>query len=400
MTLLIVEADNINDAYLSASCAAYALGMPSHFAVSATVEEHLGSEGREFPTNDGHLINAGYFWIDRICGAGKAGRPLSDGEIIDLATQEDCLIAPAPHGMSAWCRNLEYQAKEKDIEVSHAVSIKRGSEVFLRFDDGSEYYSGFIDRNGRFNPETAPSDRIGLPVLRIGIVGTVEHHSYVNVAALTSLSDAAEQAAYDLDIRFISESEADLSGVLSEVYGILLPGGDAINAPLQIKIAGEARRLGKPVVGLCLGMQSMVTAFARSCEGLADATLAELNSDSNCISFEPVYSSDGVQIHTIGPAGFHFIKDTKLSGLFDPHPEVRVNHRYSLSGNMRPVLEKSGLFISAVRNDDGIVEVIELPQGSFFCGMQGHPEFSSKPGNPHPLLQSFLAEAAFCSSVN
>jgi CTP synthase len=71
----------------------------------------------------------------------------------------------------------------------------------------------------------------------------------------------------------------------------------------------------------------------------------------------------------------------------------RLHHRYAINPKMIPGLEKAGLVISATAAESrSIVDGIEMKEG-FFASLQGHPELSSRSGNPHPLLCSFLKSA-------
>ena len=71
----------------------------------------------------------------------------------------------------------------------------------------------------------------------------------------------------------------------------------------------------------------------------------------------------------------------------------RHRHRYEFNNEYRGELEKAGLVISGTSPDGRLVETIELPEHPFFIGVQFHPEFKSRPNQPHPLFKGFISAA-------
>lgn len=68
----------------------------------------------------------------------------------------------------------------------------------------------------------------------------------------------------------------------------------------------------------------------------------------------------------------------------------RHRHRYEFNNKFRQIVEKNGLLLSGICEERDLVEVIEIPDHRFFVGVQFHPEFKSKPLDPHPLFTSFI----------
>ena len=68
----------------------------------------------------------------------------------------------------------------------------------------------------------------------------------------------------------------------------------------------------------------------------------------------------------------------------------RHRHRYEFNSNLQKVLESKGLVISGVNPESGLVEIVELKNHPFFLGTQFHPEFKSRPLEPHPLFREFI----------
>jgi len=71
----------------------------------------------------------------------------------------------------------------------------------------------------------------------------------------------------------------------------------------------------------------------------------------------------------------------------------RHRHRYELNNRYRDLLTEKGLVLSGIYEEGGLVEMIEIADHPWFVGCQFHPEFKSKPLNPHPLFKSFIAAA-------
>jgi CTP synthase len=71
----------------------------------------------------------------------------------------------------------------------------------------------------------------------------------------------------------------------------------------------------------------------------------------------------------------------------------RHRHRYEVNNQYRSILESAGLVLSGTNKELDLVEMIEIPEHPWFVGCQFHPEFKSKPLNPHPLFKAFIASA-------
>ena len=71
----------------------------------------------------------------------------------------------------------------------------------------------------------------------------------------------------------------------------------------------------------------------------------------------------------------------------------RHRHRYEFNNKYRKELVEAGLVISGTSPDDSLVETVEFCGHPFFVGVQFHPEFKSRPNQPHPLFKGFIAAA-------
>ena len=86
---------------------------------------------------------------------------------------------------------------------------------------------------------------------------------------------------------------------------------------------------------------------------------------------------------------------TLCSKLYDGKEVIseRHRHRYEFNADYRDEVEKGGMVISAVNDEHGLVEVVELPSHPFFIACQYHPEFQSRPNSAHPLFSGLVAAA-------
>ena len=72
----------------------------------------------------------------------------------------------------------------------------------------------------------------------------------------------------------------------------------------------------------------------------------------------------------------------------------RHRHRYEFNREYEALLTGAGLRISGSTPDQTYVEIVEIPSHPYFLGCQFHPEFKSKPLEPHPLFYAFI-EASY-----
>ena len=197
--------------------------------------------------------------------------------------------------------------------------------------------------------------------------------------------------------------------LLKDAEGILVPGGfgeRGINGKIEaIKYARENKI---PFLGICLGMQLAVIEFARNVVGLEDANSTEFNKRTKhpvIYLMEQWIDEDGnIQYRTEETAlggtmrlgaykcilkeDSNAYKAYKKKEIYERH-----RHRYEFNNEYRDILQKSGLKIVGLSPDDQLVEIIELEDHPWFVGCQFHPEFKSKPMEPHPLFKDFVKAA-------
>ena len=229
----------------------------------------------------------------------------------------------------------------------------------------------------------------------IGLVGKYVqlHDAYLSVA------EALRHAGYFLgahvDIRWIDSetiTAENISEILAPCAGIIVPGGFG-NRGIEGKIltANYCREHNIPYLGICLGMQVAVIAFARFVAGLADADSGEFNPKSThkVIDFLPDQSDETAKGGTLRLGAYPCLVKEGTQ-MFRAYGKAQISerhrHRYEFNNDFRTLLQEKGLTISGTSPDNYIVETVELDSCDFYVGVQYHPEFKSRPNRPHPLF--------------
>jgi len=227
-------------------------------------------------------------------------------------------------------------------------------------------------------------------------VGAQADQCSVYPATLAALGDAADALALSLDIVYADPlmPEDQLHAVMAGVDGILLPGGAAMcNVTGQVRAAHYALHHNIPVLGLCLGMQTMSTAIVQKMLGSLKANLAEADPDAEIKTFVPLSDTPAFPVHRLGSHIMHVRPGTRMHAILGDEFTVRYNHRFHLEPALKAGLEEYGLLISGTDVTGKIADGIEYTRHPFYLGVQGHPELSSLRVNPHPLLTAFLKAA-------
>ena len=183
---------------------------------------------------------------------------------------------------------------------------------------------------------------------------------------------------------------------LADYDGILVPGGFGKRGIEGMLIAIRyAREKKVPYFGICLGMQTACIEFARNVCGLADANSSEFDPATPHRVIYKLRELRGVEelggTMRLG-AWTCKIEPGTLAHKIYGQLEIseRHRHRYEFNREYEGTLTAGGLRISGSTPDGTYVEMIELPDHPHFIGCQFHPEFKSKPLEPHPLFKTFV----------
>jgi CTP synthase len=236
--------------------------------------------------------------------------------------------------------------------------------------------------------------------VRIAVVGKYIELQDAYKSIYESLTHAGAFRETKVEIVRVDAEAIEADGAaqhLSGLHGILIPGGFG-DRGTEGKIAATrfAREQGIPFFGICLGMQIAVIEFARHVCGLAEATSTEFDPTTP----HPVISmmEEQKQVQQLGGtmrlgSWVSLLNEgslaCKLYGSTTIHERHR--HRYEVNDAYKASLEAKGMRISAVSQKGGLAEMIEIPDHPFFVACQFHPEFNSKPNDPHPIFAGFIA---------
>jgi len=246
-------------------------------------------------------------------------------------------------------------------------------------------------------------------VVRVALVG-----KYVDLPdAYLSVTEALRAGGFANDARVeikwvVSddcEEAAKAKSQLGDVDAICVPGGFGVRG-IEGKVGALrfARENKIPTLGLCLGLQCMVIEIARSIAGIKDANSAEFDpTTANPViatmeGQEEIVSGEadmggtmrlGLYKAILGDASM--VADTYGAG----EVSERHRHRYEVNNKYREAISSAGLIFSGLSPDGKLVEFVELPKSShpYYVGTQAHPEFRSRPTNPHPLFAGLIRAA-------
>jgi CTP synthase len=197
---------------------------------------------------------------------------------------------------------------------------------------------------------------------------------------------------------------------LAGVDGILVPGGfGSRGIEGKICAAQYARENKIPYFGICLGMQIAVVEFARHVAGMQGAHSSEIDVETpfpviylmtewyddqiKAVQKRDANSNKGGTMR-LGAYPCRLVKDTLAHAAYgEVDISERHRHRYEFNNEFRSRLEESGLIISGASPHGDLVEIIELKGHPWYLGCQFHPEFKSRPMDPHPLFRDFIRAA-------
>jgi len=245
--------------------------------------------------------------------------------------------------------------------------------------------------------------------VRIALVG-----KYIELKeSYKSLSEALRHGGIahetGVEVEWVDAEQLERDGPdrhLKGVHGVIVPGGfGGRGIEGKIMAIQYARRQKVPFLGLCLGMQCAVIEFARHEAGFKTADSSEFNPKTQDPVIDLLPGQRGVKSKggtmRLGSYPCHLEKGTLAYSAYG-REEVseRHRHRFEFNNRYRKALTKAGFVISGVYKKEDLVEIIELRDHPWFLATQFHPEFQSRPHDPHPLFRGFIGAALKQSKKN
>lgn len=241
----------------------------------------------------------------------------------------------------------------------------------------------------------------GKPI-NIAIVGKYVRLSDAYLCVIEAIKHAAIAYEADVNLSWVNSEDIEAYGAekfLKDVQGVLVPGGFGIRGvDGKILAIQYARENQIPFLGLCLGMQCAAIEWARHVAKLEDGNSAEFDPDTKnpIINLLPE-QQDVVDLGGTMRLGLYpcrLIPDTLAASVYQKEVIYeRHRHRYEFNNAYRNLFIETGYVVSGTSPDGRLVEIIELPSHPFFIATQFHPEFQSRPSNPHPLFKGFIQAA-------
>ncbi|MGA1974736.1 MAG: CTP synthase [Conexivisphaerales archaeon] len=234
--------------------------------------------------------------------------------------------------------------------------------------------------------------------MKVAMVGKYVNLADSYVSVNHSLRHAAANLRVGLNLDWIDSErfEKESPECLKDYDGVVIPGGfGKRGSEGKIAVADYTRVNDIPYLGLCFGFQLATVAFARSVVGLKNANSSELDPDT----LEPVVDllPEQSSVREMGGTmrlGGHDITlkpGTKARIIYGSDViRRRHRHRFEINPKFRPLLEERGAVFSGFSDGGRRAEILELPQKRFYMATQFHPEFSSRPGAPEQVFQSFM----------
>lgn len=237
----------------------------------------------------------------------------------------------------------------------------------------------------------------------IGIVGKYVGLPDAYLSVAEALRHGASSHGLKLDLRWVPSDE--LTGLLADSYledldGIVVPGGFGYRGVEgKIQAIRYARENKVPFLGLCLGLQCAVIEFSRAVLGLSEANSTEFDPSSPHPVIDLMASQEDVEdkggTMRLGLYAAKLAEGSMVRDMYDSELVYeRHRHRWEVNNKYRKDLEGAGMRLSGLSPDDNLVEYIELVDHPFFVGTQAHPEFRSRPDDPHPLFAGLIEAAS------
>ena len=272
---------------------------------------------------------------------------------------------------------------------------------------------GMSKRKSDLQPWTGLVKRVhnGKREVKIAVVGKYFGTGNFTLAdSYISVIESIKHASWSQSVRpklewiDSEEFEKDPKSVkkLSEFDGVIVPGGFGTRGVEGIITAIEyVRKNHIPYLGLCYGMQLACIEFARHVLNKSGAHTVEVDSKAKhpIIHINPLQATNVREqkyggTMRLGAYDCVLRKDTAVYKAYGKDLiSERHRHRYEFNNDYREEMDKAGLQVVGINPETDLVEIVELENHPYFVGVQFHPEFKSRPMQPHPLFVGLVKAA-------
>jgi CTP synthase len=293
---------------------------------------------------------------------------------------------------------LEAVITAQDVENIYEIPLLYAREEldtiilkYLNLDKKKRKLSRWTDLVNRMNN---PEDEVN-----IALVGKYAGLQDSYISLKEALIHGGIKNRLKVNISWIEAEDLEkgkLEDILGQHDGILVPGGFGVRGiEGKIKAVSYAREKKIPYFGICLGMQCATIEFARKIANLSRANSTEFDSKTPHKIFFKWRELKGIdKMGGTMRLGSYSCRLQKNSFAYKSYGNEAISerhrHRYEFNPEYEKTLGQAGLFFSGKNPDYGLVEIIEIKNHPWFLGCQFHPEFKSRPLEPHPLFKSFI----------
>ncbi len=279
---------------------------------------------------------------------------------------------------------LEFAAQELDTVIIDTLGLRAGRRNLRQWRD-------YVDRVCSADRDT-----------EIAVVGKYSELPDAYKSIHEALNHAGAFHHANVRILSVSSEEIEEKGpaeILGGCDGILVPGGFGTRG-VEGKILAVkfARENSVPFLGICYGMHVAVIEFARNVLNLSGADTTEINERTPHPVIHLMEEQKRVMnlggTMRLGAFPCNLARGSKIRKMYGSDQIIeRHRHRFEFNNDYREMFAKAGMALSGISPNGLLVETVEIPGHPWFTGVQFHPEFKSRPVEPHPLFKGFIGAA-------
>jgi CTP synthase len=332
-------------------------------------------------------------------------------ELMELGILPDMLL----------CRVSARLSDEMKSKIALFCNVSERNVVAAEDIQGSIYEIPYMLHKNRFDEIVLEhfaleSTQLKIPKWDRFIKATRNPKKKVKIAVVgkyTSLQDAYRSlyealihgaVANDAEIEIVKvESDkivlgnkSNIKPVLKDADGVLVPGGFGDRGiEGKVEAVNYARKEKVPFFGICLGLHCAVIEFGRNICGLKQANSTEFNPQTEhpVISLleeqEIIFDKGGTM--RLGAYRCDLREGSRIREIYGKASIMeRHRHRFEFTMKYMDTYREKGMVFGGIHPESDLVETIELPEHPWFIATQYHPEFKSRPTDPHPLFKDFI----------